>query len=398
MPAASAPPTHLVARLDREPCPYRINPPPAIDTSEQVAPGASTPAPLPVPEVPVGGARMAECGVVLPPNAPPAPKHIGFASWMITDLDTGAVLAAKDPHGRLRPASLIKIVLGLVVARELDQNEVVTGTQVDANQEGTKVGIGPGGRYTVNQLLHGLLMCSGNDIAHALATQLGGLDEAVRKMNALARKLGARDTRIASPSGLDGPGMSSSAYDLSLLFRTAMNNRLFAEAVHTRQMRFPGFKKNPPFLISNDNQLLERYPGDIGGKTGFTDDAQHTFANAAERDGHRLSLVMMYGTNHLDGMYRNARQLMDYGFQLAATGTPAVGRVVNGPASGGADSPRQVGNDTGNGGTRAGDTGNGDTAAQPDNGRGTSTWIIVVLAIVVVALIGGAVLRRRLRS
>ncbi|MGH3622683.1 MAG: D-alanyl-D-alanine carboxypeptidase family protein [Sciscionella sp.] len=389
MPAAAVDITHAMSPRERAACRYRVSPAPAVDTSERVAPGASSPGPLPVPEVPAGGARMAECGMVLPPNAPPAPRGVGFASWMITDLDSGAVLAARDPHGRQRPASLIKIVLGLVVARELDQRKVVIGTQEDANQEGTKVGIGPGGRYTVNQLLHGLLMHSGNDIAHALAVQLGGPEETVRKMNALARKLGAHDTRIASPSGLDGPGMSSSAYDLSLLFRTAMNNRLFADAVHTKQLRFPGFRKNPPFVISNDNRLLGSYPGDLGGKTGFTDDAQHTFANAAERDGHRLALVMMYGTNHLEGMYRNAHQLMDYGFQLAAAGTPPVGRVPDEQASGGVGPTRQVGNDNWN----------ANTASQPaGDGNGTGPWIVVVLVVVILALIGGAVLRRRFRS
>lgn len=366
-------------------CPYRLTPVPPVDTSERVAPGSPSPAPLPVPAEPVGGPRMGECGVVLPPNAPPVPPRIGFASWQLTDLDTGKVIAAKDPHGRQRPASLIKMLLGLLVARELDQQKVITGTQQDANQEGTRVGIGPGGRYTVNQLLHGLLMASGNDVAHAFARYLGGLDAAVAKMNRLAKELGATDTRVVSPSGLDGPGGSSSAYDLSLIFRTAMDNELFADAVRTEQIRFPGFKKTrfKPFLVYNDNRLLDSYPGDIGGKTGFTDDAQHTFANAAQRGGHRIALVMMYGTNHLDGKYRNARQLMDYGFQLAAAGTEPVGRVLDTPQA------RTVSaGDTPSSGARQGESG-----GQADGS--TSPWLLLAVVILVVVLVAGTLIRRR---
>jgi D-alanyl-D-alanine carboxypeptidase (penicillin-binding protein 5/6) len=368
-------------------CPYRIAPVPPVDTSERVAPGLVSPAPLPVPAQPVGGPRMGECGVVLPPNAPPPPAQIGFASWQLTDLDSGAVLAAKDPHGRQRPASLAKMLLGLLVAREVNQHKVITGTQDDANQEGTRVGIGPGGSYPVNLLLHGLLMASGNDIAHAFAMHLGGVEQTVSKMNRLARQIGATDTRVASPSGLDGPGGSTSAYDLSLIFRTAMNNPLFAAAVHTPQIQFPGFKKNKfkPFFVYNDNQLLDSYPGDLGGKTGFTDDAQHTFANAAQQNGHRIALIMMYGTNHLEGMYRNARQLMDYGFQLAAAGTPPVGEVHDPPLAKPASTS----------GTPA--AGRQNATGGAGGSGSTSPWLLLAVVVLVALVIAGILIRRRSR-
>jgi D-alanyl-D-alanine carboxypeptidase (penicillin-binding protein 5/6) len=271
---------------------------------------------------------MAECDYVLPVGAPPLPNDLYFESWVIQDLDTGAVLAARDPHARQRPASLIKLLLALVVSRELDENTVITGTQDDANQDGTRVGIGSGGQYPVGLLLKVLLMVSGNDAAHALAMQLGGVPATIAKMNTLAGQLGARDTRAASPSGLDGPGMSTSAYDLSIVFRAALADPTIADVVRTTQLQFPGYGNRPGFMIHNDNELLRNYPGDLGGKTGYTDDAQQTYANAAANGGHRIALVMMRGTNHLAGRWQNARELMDYGFALENAHTAPVGRIA----------------------------------------------------------------------
>jgi D-alanyl-D-alanine carboxypeptidase (penicillin-binding protein 5/6) len=282
---------------------------------------------------------MAECGYVLPPGAPPLPKDLGFASWVIQDLDTGAVLAAKAPHARERPASLIKLLLSQVVARELSPSKVVVGTQADADQEGSKVGVGPGGRYNVGLLVKALLMVSGNDAAHALAMQLGGMRAATEKMNALAVQLGAQDTRAASPSGLDAPGMSASAYDLSVFFKVDMATPLLATAMRTRQLPFPGYGKKPGFTLDNDNRMLRTYPGDIGGKVGYTDDAQQTYANAAQRDGHRIALVMFRGTNHIVGRWQNARELMNYGFALENAHTAPVGFVVSPFAAGNTGAP-----------------------------------------------------------
>lgn len=306
-------------------CAQRTQPPPPIDTSEVPAPGEPTPSALPVPSPAVGGDRMSECGVVLPADAPPLPADISATSWLLADLDTGRVLAAKDPHGRYRPASTIKVALAIVALRTLDLDTVVTGTQADADVDGTRVGIGPGGRYTNRQLMQALIMCSGNDAAHAIATQLGGDKAAVAKMNDLAKSLRAMDTRAATPSGLDGPGMSTSAYDLSVLFREAMTIPLFAELIHTEQVDFPGYpadpkipgdEDHPGFPIANDNQLLYNYAGAIGGKTGFTDDARQTFVAAAERDGHRLVVTLLKADVRPIRPWEQAARLLDYGFAL----------------------------------------------------------------------------------
>lgn len=314
-------------------CPNSSSPPKAIDLSEVPAPGDPTPQPLPIPDEPVGGDELGDCGSVTPDSAPALPKEISATAWVLSDLDSGAVLAAKDPHGRYRPASTIKILLAIVALRELDLGRVVTGTIADSEVDGTRVGIGPGGRYTNLQLMQALVMASGNDAAHAIAAQLGGDEAAVRKMNDLAKSLGGMDTRAATPSGLDGPGMSSSAYDLALFFREAMRIPKFAELIRTEQVQFPGFppdpripddKDHPAFTIGNDNQLLYNYDGALGGKTGYTDDARQTFVAGAERNGRRLGITLLKADVLPIRPWEQAARLLDYGFSLdrdASVGT-----------------------------------------------------------------------------
>ncbi|WP_431875106.1 D-alanyl-D-alanine carboxypeptidase family protein [Amycolatopsis sacchari] len=308
-------------------CPDQQAPPPPVDTSEQPPPGQPSPAPLPVPAEPVGGARLGECGYVYPAGAS-SPPETTAASWVLQDLDTGAVLAAKNPHARERPASLIKTLLALVVIDEFKPGDVIHPTLEDASQECTCLGLAAGDSYTVDQLLHGLLMHSGNDVAHAFATALGGVPETLRKMNAMAASLGAKDTRAATPSGLDGPGMSTSAYDLSLIFHAAMRQPAFAGAVSTKAYQFPAQNGKPAFSIINDNKLLGVYPGFLGGKTGFTDDARHTYVGGAAQGGRRLAVVMMRAEMRPTQVVQQAAQLLDYGFALAKSGKGSVGQLV----------------------------------------------------------------------
>jgi serine-type D-Ala-D-Ala carboxypeptidase (penicillin-binding protein 5/6) len=271
---------------------------------------------------------MGECGIVQPEGGA-APPAVTAATWVLSDLDSGAVLAAKDPHARERPASLIKVLLSIVVIRELRPETKIVGTQEDADQEGTRVGVGPGGEYTVDQLLKALVMRSGNDAAYALSRALGGPDVALEKMNDLAGELGALDTRAATPSGLDGPGMTTSAYDQSLIFRAAMKHAEFAEAARTRRIDFPGYQGRPGFQVNNDNRLLDDYDGFLGGKTGFTDDARHTYVGGAERDGRRLAVVLLRGERNPDPLAMQGAALLDYGFTLAKGEAKPVGELVN---------------------------------------------------------------------
>jgi D-alanyl-D-alanine carboxypeptidase (penicillin-binding protein 5/6) len=309
-PVASAQPD---AVPDANACPYRESTPAAVDASEVPEPGQDAPAPVPVPAKPLGGDALAGCGIITAPGTPPLPNDISADAWLVADLDTGDVIAAKDPHGRHRPASIIKVLIAMQAIRDLPIHKVVAGTQDDANAEGTKVGVGENGFYSINDLLHGLLMHSGNDAAHALAMQLGGMDAAVQKINELAGKLGGHDTRVATPSGLDGPGMSTSAYDIGLFYRYAWQNPVFTDIVATRTFDFPG-RGDVGYEVENDNKLLDNYPGAMGGKTGYTDDAGQTFVGAANHDGRRLVAVLMHGTRQPIAPWEQAAHLLDYGF------------------------------------------------------------------------------------
>lgn len=305
---------------DPNSCPYKVSTPPAVDSSE-VPTAGDPPQPLAVPATPVGGDALGSCGVIVAAGAPPLPNDVSAEAWLVADIDSGDVIAARDPHGRHRPASIIKVLLAMQAINELPLDRVIVGTQEDANAEGTKVGVDLGGRYTVNDLLHGLLMHSGNDAAHALAMALGGMDVAMQKINTLATKLGARDTRVATPSGLDGPGMSTSAYDMGLFYRYAYNNPTFANIVATRTYDFPGHpakpgetSDHPAYQLENDNKLLLNYPGAMGGKTGYTDDARQTFVGAANHDGRRVMAILLRATRDPIAPWEQAAHLIDYGF------------------------------------------------------------------------------------
>ena len=306
-------------------CPYKITTPPAVDASE-VPEAGDPPLPLAVPRTPVGGDALGDCGIVTAAGTPPVPDDVSAEAWLVADLDSGAVIAARDAHGRHRPASAIKVLIAMAAINELDLGKPVAGTVDDARVEGTKVGVDAGGDFTVDQLLHGLLMVSGNDAANALAGQLGGMPVALAKINTLAGRLGGSDTRVATPSGLDGPGMSTSAYDLGLFYRYAFNDPTFARIAATRTFDFPGHGDHPGYQLENDNQLLYQYAGALGGKTGYTDDARQTFVGAADRGGRRLLAVLLHGSREPIPPWRQAAHLLDYGF--ATSPNVRVGTLI----------------------------------------------------------------------
>jgi D-alanyl-D-alanine carboxypeptidase (penicillin-binding protein 5/6) len=303
-------------------CPGQEVPPPPAAAEE----GGGLPA-LPVPAEPVGGPQLATCGDLVA-GGTAVPPEVTAAAFVVADLDSGAVLAVRAPHARHRPASTIKVLTALVALRELDPDLVVDGTAEDLLIEGSRAGIGPGGRYTVRQLLQGLLLNSGNDTAAALARALGGDAATVAAMAETAAALGALDTRPVTPSGLDAPGSATSAYDLALLFRAALRDPLFAATIRTPSVPFPGYADMPGFELSNSSRFLTGYPGALGGKTGFTDAARHTFVGAAERDGRRLVVALVRGEQSPVPMTVQTAALLDLAFALPADLVP-LGTLVD---------------------------------------------------------------------
>jgi serine-type D-Ala-D-Ala carboxypeptidase (penicillin-binding protein 5/6) len=237
-------------------------------------------------------------------------------AWIVADMDTGQVLAGRDVDVRHPPASTIKVLLALTALDELNLDSTVIANQADTQVECNCVGIKPGRTYSARQLLEAILLVSGNDAANTLADMLGGFDAAVAKMNAKAVALGAPDTHAATPSGLDGPGGSgwTTPRDLAIIFRAAMANPVFAQITAEPAATFPG--DTGPIPIVNENELLQRYPGALGGKTGFTNAARKTYVAAAQRDGRRLVISMMYGLVVEGGptYWDQAVGLLDWGF------------------------------------------------------------------------------------
>lgn len=242
-------------------------------------------------------------------------------SWIVADLDSGHVLAARDENVAHAPASTIKVLLALTALDELNLDSTVVADEADTHVECTCVGIQAGRTYTAHQLLDAVLLVSGNDAANTLAQMLGGQQAAVAKMNAKAAALGAANTHAATPSGLDGPAGSgsSTAHDLAVIFRAALANPVFAQITAEPSAPFPaGPGTGGEHEIINQDELLYRYPGAIGGKTGFTNAARKTFVGAAARDGRRLVIAMMYGLIHEGGptYWDQAASLLDWGFAL----------------------------------------------------------------------------------
>ncbi|MCB0924646.1 MAG: D-alanyl-D-alanine carboxypeptidase [Mycobacterium sp.] len=237
-------------------------------------------------------------------------------SWIVADMDTGQVLAGREMYAAHPPASTIKTLLALTALDELSLDSTVTAAPADTRVECNCAGVKAGSSYTVRQLLEATLLVSGNDAANTLASALGGFDVAVDKMNVKAASVGATNTHATSPSGLDGPGGSgwTTPRDLAVIFRAAMANPVFAHITAQPAAMFPAASGERRLV--NQDELLVRYPGAIGGKTGFTDAARKTFVGAAERNGRRLVIAMMYGLVREGGptYWDQAATLLDWGF------------------------------------------------------------------------------------
>jgi D-alanyl-D-alanine carboxypeptidase (penicillin-binding protein 5/6) len=397
------------------------------EVSAAALPAATAPAPpaqpTPAPG-PVGGAELARKGIIvnLPPGVP-RPPAVPAASWVLADMTTGKIVAARAPHARLLPASTLKTLTALTLIPTVPAATRIVATDADVRADGTRVGLLPGTSYTAGQLFQGLLMASGNDAAYALARAgggAGGLPQTLRAMNARAAQLGAFDTVARDPAGLDQPGQISSAYDLALIGRAAMQLPGLRRYVTTRQASFPGGKgpdgkARRAFLINNHNRLLYNYPGTLGIKNGYTVAAKQTFIGAVSRGGHTYLLTEMKGTT---GSWRPKAALLDWAFahgaalapvgQLVEPGTtarpPALGAAIPAeptPVAPGIDAGRVP--DPGAGGDE-GNPGSGATppvaaAAAPGPSRAPRPWVggmgLAAAAFLVALLAGRTLLRQR---
>jgi len=308
------------------PCPRAATPP-------QDAPPRPSPAPDDPAHRVVGGDQLATPGLVIPAHAPPPPA-VTATSWLVADLGTGAVLGGCGPHEYATPASVQKLLLAATLLDRLDAQQIVTVTDADLQYEpdSSAVGLVEGGRYTVETLWLGLLLVSGNDAANVLARLGGGAagaDGGVQEMNLQAARLSAFQTHAVTPSGLDAPGQFTSAYDLALIARACFAEPAFRRYILTRQADIPAQpeRQREGFQIHNQlNQLIDDYPGALGGKTGFTDLARHTYVGAAERGGRQLVVTLLAAESVPLRGWQQGAALLDWGFGLPSDAS--VGRLV----------------------------------------------------------------------
>ncbi len=408
--------THTAPAVPAVPPPTTATTPPKIRVVCRNTPPRPFTHPAWEPETVVGGSRLGEAGVLVDrPAAVPAPPEVYDVSYVVADLETGDILAAKSPHAWLRPASTLKTLTALTLMPRLDPRRVVVAGQDAQDAAGSRVGVLAGNRYPVSSLFDAMMMFSANDAVYALADAAGGYDETVALMNDKAEELGAHDTLTVDPSGLDDGAQRSSAYDLALIGREAMQLPAFRTTVTKRDAVFPGGKDKqgkvwPAFHVYNINELLRHYPGAVGIKPGRTDRAQHTFIGAATRGGRTLLVTQM---GSVTGSWKPTAALLDWGFANADRVGP-VGRLVEpGEAAAPAAAPALPQLPPGGATSTVPGTGGSDTAGVTGSSSGTPapvagpmtgataydrTMSLVVLAGVGLVVVTGVVvlaLRRR---
>ncbi|WP_372447071.1 D-alanyl-D-alanine carboxypeptidase family protein [Streptomyces flavofungini] len=350
----------------------------------------------------VGGARLGKPGtqVDLRGGAPVLPKKLSARSWMVSDAETGEVLAAHNPHWRLAPASTLKMLFADTVLPKFPktQKHKVELKDMEGIGAGSSlVGVKENETYSVHDLWLGVFLRSGNDAVHVLSSMNGGVAQTVKDMQAHAEELQALDTNVVTPDGYDEKGQVSSAYDLTLFARSGLQKKDFREYCSTATAKFPGQTekikkgknkgktKRDPFEIQNTNRLLtgdlgmEPYKGIAGVKNGSTTNAGNTFTGVAERDGKVLLVTVMNpdsGEDH--AVYRETARLLDWGFAASGKVKP-VGELV---------APKGASTGSGKGAPK-GQAGGAENAASSSDGKSGGMGVALGVTAGVLALIAG---------
>jgi serine-type D-Ala-D-Ala carboxypeptidase (penicillin-binding protein 5/6) len=277
----------------------------------------------------VGGRLLARSGIVVAGHARPLPA-VPASAYVIANARTGQVLAAKDPHGLYPPASTLKVLTAITMLPRLRPDASILATRLAASVVPNVAGLIAGHRYQARDLFRALLLISANDAAVSLVQASGSFARGMALVNAEARRLRAYDVRAVQPNGLDAPGQVVSAYDLALIARKALTIPAFMRYDSTLSATFP-VTAHDRLPMVNQNALLTRYPGGIGGKIGWTSPAGATYIGMARR--HRVTLIVtiLHATPLTE--IRTAERLLNWGF--ASNGhVRTVGRLVP-PLAGG---------------------------------------------------------------
>lgn len=232
-------------------------------------------------------------------------------SAILVDTDSGRILYSKDIHNKRSIASISKIMTAIIAIESNKLNDVIEINDSIDKAYGSGIYIKKGEHISLENLVYGLMLRSGNDAALAISDYVGGnTEEFVNMMNKKAQELGMKNTLFRNPSGLDEEdgGNISTAYDMSLLISYAIKNDKFKEITGTKYHKVETDKNI--YSWTNKNKLLFSYKNTTGGKTGFTVKARRTLVTTASKDNLNLAVVTLNDGND----FKDHKDLFEYGF------------------------------------------------------------------------------------
>jgi serine-type D-Ala-D-Ala carboxypeptidase (penicillin-binding protein 5/6) len=244
------------------------------------------------------------------------PPSLSASSALLVERETGRIILEKNSRERRPMASLTKLMTAVLVLERGDLGDWVTVSRRAAGTRGSALGLRPGQRVLLKNLLLGLLVRSANDAAVAAAEHVcGSEEEFVKRMNQKAGSLGLADTHFANCHGLDHPDHYSTAFDMARLGRHAISLPFIANCVRNREVviQLPGSHR--PRVCRNSNKLLRFYWGADGIKTGYTEEAGKCLVGSASRGGHQLIAVLLNDNER----WQDACGLFEYGFHALSS-------------------------------------------------------------------------------
>ncbi len=237
----------------------------------------------------------------------------------LMNADTGEFLYTKNPNTKLPIASLTKIMTAILAIENADISEQVVISKEAANQPPSSIYVQPGDQLTLEDLLYGLILRSGNDAAYAIAEYVAGnVDDFVRLMNQKAKAIGMTNTNFSNPSGLNIPRENiSTASDVAKLMQYAMQNKKFREIAGTKVYQTQS-ALGVPYEWNHKHRLVNQVDYVIAGKTGFTKAAGRTLASYASKNGINLIAVTLNDPND----WEDHLNMFQYGFSLYGIEVP----------------------------------------------------------------------------
>ncbi len=239
-----------------------------------------------------------------------AAPGVSAHSAIVMEATSGRVLFEKNGRSQLPMASTTKIITALVALEQGKTDAKIKISSTAAGVEGSSMYLEAGEVMTLEELLYGLMLSSGNDAAVAIAEHFGGIEKFVKLMNQKATEVGAQNTHFENPNGLPHENHYSTAYDMALLTREGLKNPDFAKIVSTKSYSISGEGKSYPRTLTNHNKLLRMMEDCIGVKTGFTKAAGRCLVSAAKRNGMTLICVTLNAPDD----WNDHRTLYDYAY------------------------------------------------------------------------------------